>query len=171
MSYCVDVVEFRGHPNVRAEHPTTLEVTRDDFLTSKGDCIVGVAGNKGASDIDECVKRVLREGGRLVAVLLVEGGLFDYVVAEGSSLMTFSESRKIIIRRSTYVDGSTVGIRADKAAKDLRRDVVEALKQGRRGYLILVAVPSSTLPLAGAPGPRLRVGYSSGPGGGATRDA
>jgi hypothetical protein len=143
LSYCVDVVEFRGHPNVRAEHPTTLEVTRDEFLTPRGDCIVGVAGSKGASEIDNCVKEVLRSGGRLVAVVLVEGGPFDYLVAEGSNLMTFTEGRKVIIRRSTYVDGSTIGIRATKAAKDIRRDVVEALRQGRRGYLILVAVPSS----------------------------
>jgi hypothetical protein len=141
LSYCVDVVEFRGHPNVRAEHPTTLEVTRDEFLTPRGDCIVGVAGSKGASEIDSCVKEVLRSGGRLVAVVLVEGGPFDYLVAEGSNLMTFTEGRKVIIRRSTYVDGSTVGIRATKAARDIRRDVVEALRQGRRGYLILVAVP------------------------------
>lgn len=143
MSYCVDVVEFRGHPNVRAEHSTTLEVTRDEFLTPRGDCIVGVAGSKGASEIDNCVKEVLRSGGRLVAVVLVEGGPFDYLVAEGSNLMTFTEGRKVIIRRSTYVDGSTIGIRATKAARDIRRDVVEALRQGRRGYLILVAVPSS----------------------------
>lgn len=143
MSYCVDVVEFRGHPNVRAEHPTTLEVTRDEFLTPRGDCIVGVAGSKGASEIDNCVKEVLRSGGRLVAVVLVEGGPFDYLVAEGSNLMTFTEGRKVIIRRSTYVDGSTIGIRATKAARDIRRDVVEALRQGRRGYLILVAVSSS----------------------------
>jgi hypothetical protein len=143
LSYCVDVVEFRGHPNVRAEHPTTLEVTRDEFLTPRGDCIVGVAGSKGASEIDNCVKEVLRAGGELVAVVLVEGGPFDYLVAEGSNLMTFTEGRKVIIRRSTYVDGSTIGIRATKAARDIRRDVVEALRQGRRGYLILVAVPSS----------------------------
>jgi hypothetical protein len=145
LSYCVDVVEFRGHPNVRAEHPTTLEVTRDEFLTPRGDCIVGVAGSKGASDIDNCVKEVLRSGGKLVAVVLVEGGPFDYLVAEGSNLMTFTEGRKVIIRRSTYVDGSTIGIRATKAAKDIRRDVVEALRQGRRGYLILVAVPPPQL--------------------------
>ena len=145
MSYCVDVVEFRGHPNVRAEHPTTLEVTRDEFLTPRGDCIVGVAGSKGTSDIDSCVKEVLRSGGKLVAVVLVEGGPFDYLVAEGSNLMTFTEGRKVIIRRSTYVDGSTIGIRATKAAKDIRRDVVEALRQGRRGYLILVAVPPPQL--------------------------
>ncbi len=144
MSYCVDVVEFRGHPNVRAEHPTTLEVTKDEFLTPRGDCIVGIASNKGASDIDRCVKEVLRAGGKLVAVLLTEGDLFDYVVAEGSSSMTFSNSRKIIIRRSTYVDSSTIGIRADKSAKEIRRDVVEALKQGKRGYLILVAVAPSS---------------------------
>ena len=77
MSYCVDVVEFRGHPNIRAEHPTTLEVTKDDFLTPRGDCIVGIASNKGASDINRCVKEVLRAGGKLVAVILVEGDLFD----------------------------------------------------------------------------------------------
>jgi hypothetical protein len=137
LRYCVDVVAFRGHRNVRAEHPTTLEVTKDEFLTPRGDCIVGVASNKGASEIDNCVKEVLRGGGRLLAVLVVENGLFDYIAAEGSDSMTFSDDRRIIIRRSTYVDGSTVGIKASKAAKDIRRDIVESLKQGLRGYLIL----------------------------------
>ncbi len=140
MRYCVDVVTFRGHRNVRAEHQTTLEVTKDEFLTPRGDCIVGIASSKGALEIDECVKEVLREGGKLLAILVVENGLFDYVVAEGSNSMTFSNDQKIIIRRSTYVDGSTIGIRASKAAKDIRRDLIESLKQGLKGHLILIAI-------------------------------
>lgn len=139
LEYCVDVVTFRGHPNTRAEHPTTLEVTKDEYLTPRGDCIVGIAGSKGASELSSCLKDVLRRGGALLAVILTEDGLSDYVLAWGSEEMDFSNDRKIIIRRSSYIDGSTIGTRASKAAKDLSRNLVESLKQGKRGFLVLIA--------------------------------
>ncbi len=138
--YCVDVVLFEGHGNVRAAHPTTLEVTKDEHLTPRGDCIIGVRSNKGASDLSQCVKDVLRSGGALVAVVLTDSGHFDYLVAEGSEKLTFEDPRKIIVRRSTYADGSTVGIRSSKAARDVSRAVVEALRRGEKGALVLVAL-------------------------------
>ncbi|HID73268.1 TPA: DUF371 domain-containing protein [Candidatus Micrarchaeota archaeon] len=46
-----DVVTARGHPNIRAEHETTFEVTTEPSLTPRGDCIVGVQADKAASDL------------------------------------------------------------------------------------------------------------------------
>lgn len=140
LSYCVDVIAFRGHPNITAKHETTLEVTKDEYLSPRGDCIIGVSSSKGASELSECVKQALREGGTLLAIIITESGFFDHLVAEGAEAMTFSDSRKIILRRSTYVCGSTVGVRASKAASGLSRELVEALKGGERGYLVLVAL-------------------------------
>lgn len=151
MEYCVDVVTFEGHPNVRATHPTTLEVTRDDYLTPRGDCIVGIKGNKGASDLGPCIKETLRSGGTLLGVILTSGGLFDYFVAEGSDKLTLKNAQRLIVRRSRYIDDSTIGLGSSKASKDLDRALVEALKRGERGYLVLVAfrIPRepSTLPI------------------------
>lgn len=140
LNYCVDVIAFRGHPNVTAKHETTLEVTKDEYLSPRGDCIVGVRSNRGASELNDCVKQTLKGGGTLLAVIVSESGFFDHLVAEGSEAMTFSDDRRVILRRSSYVCGSTIGVRASKAANDLSRELVEALRRGERGYLILVAL-------------------------------
>ena len=44
------VIPFTGHKEVLSLHEKTLEITKDDSLTSQGDCIVGV--NSGISCID-----------------------------------------------------------------------------------------------------------------------
>lgn len=140
MEYCVDVVIFEGHENVRATHPTTLEVTKDDYLTPRGDCIVGIKSSKGASDLRQCVKEILKSGGSLLAVIVTEDGHFDYLEAEGSGKLTFKNSQKLIIRKSDYVDDSTIGLRSSKASRDLGEELVEALKQKEKGYLVLIAL-------------------------------
>ena len=40
-----------GHKNVRATHRTTLEITKDEELSVRGDCIVAVAADKGFFDL------------------------------------------------------------------------------------------------------------------------
>ena len=35
-------IPFQGHKNILSLHQKTLEITKDDELTSNGDCIVGV---------------------------------------------------------------------------------------------------------------------------------
>ncbi len=31
-----------GHPNIKATHVKTLEITKDDGLSERGDCIIGI---------------------------------------------------------------------------------------------------------------------------------
>ena len=38
----IEEIEFNGHPEVRGEHKTTMEITTEKHLTEKGDCIIGV---------------------------------------------------------------------------------------------------------------------------------
>ncbi|MEM1707241.1 MAG: DUF371 domain-containing protein [Sulfolobales archaeon] len=153
MEYCVDVVTFEGHVNVRATHPTSLEVTRDDYLTPRGDCIIGIKSSKGASDLRQCLKDDLKRGGTLLGIIVTNSGLFDYFVAEGSERLTLKNARKLIVRKSHYVDDSTIGLRSNKSSRDLDRALVEALKRGEKGYLVLVTSRSkisqelSTLPI------------------------
>ena len=48
-----------GHENVRATHRSTFEVTKDDYLTPRGDCIVGIRSEAAARDLPEWLRMLL----------------------------------------------------------------------------------------------------------------
>jgi len=138
--YCVEVVEFVGHENVRAEHETTFEITREPYLTPRGDCIIGVKASKALKDFSDCFKRLVRSSSTRVHVIIVsEDGVVDIVSGWGSEGLTYEDPARIIVRRSSYVSGNTAAIKADKAAKDLSRALINSLRRGSKAVAIFVA--------------------------------
>jgi hypothetical protein len=135
-------VVFRawGHENVRATHRSTFEVTRDDYLTPRGDCIVGIKAEIGAAGLPEWFKEAARRGGVVVAVLC-SGGVCDAVAGRGDPRMSFSDPRRMVFRRSSYVGPETVMVGASKAARDLRRDLVERLSAGGELRVYMTVLP------------------------------
>ncbi len=142
-----DELEAYGHPNIRATHRSTLEITKDKSLTPRGDCILGVSATKSASELSEELKDSLRRGHLLVVILLVPGTeLFDYFTAKGSPSLLFTDSRSLVIRKSDYIDGRTIAIHSSKAAKDIRRDLVEELKNTSARLRVIFATTSQHYP-------------------------
>lgn len=132
----VDRVAFRGHPMVRSLHPTTIEVTTEEHLTARGDCIVGVAAEKGCAGLSEEVRSALRVDGTPVAVRIVVGERTFSVRASGDSRLELTHLHDIVLRKSDFVSDRTLAIGADAAAKDIPREMVDALKDpGTAGYL------------------------------------
>lgn len=135
----IDVVSFRGHPNVRATHETTFEITRETYLTPRGDCIIGVGADKGLADLNQELKQVIRSENSLVIVLLIdELGEYDLVLGRGDPRLELSDEKKIIVRKSTYVSRDTLAVSSSKSATDLKRSLIEDLKRGvsARAYII-----------------------------------
>ena len=126
----IEVVRARGHPNIRATHPTTFEITREEHLTPRGDCIIAVGADKGARDLSEAFKEAARreEAEITITIEVPSRGLREVVRARGHPGLAFDHPTDMVIRKSDYVCGRTVAIRADKAARDLPRELVEALK-------------------------------------------
>ena len=122
-----EIIEFYGHPNVRALHEKTIEITKDSSLTLKGDCIIGVRASKGCSDLSEEVKSVLNEGSVVKFEIEVGSQCFEFT-ARGSSELTFEDGHEIVIRKSDYASPRTLAVKADKAACDIPRQMVEMLK-------------------------------------------
>lgn len=135
-----EVVRARGHSLIKATHRTTFEVTKDPELTERGDCIVGVASDKAAADLCERFKEAARRSDTVIVLLLRSGDAVDLVVARGHRALTFSDGRRMVVRKSGYVDGGTVAIEANKAARDLSRDLVERLREGRELEVHLYAI-------------------------------
>ncbi len=142
--YAVEVVRARGHPNVRALHRTTFEVTRDSHLTPRGDCIIGVSADKAPTDFSAEFRRIASSDDSYIIVLLHANGVSDVAVGRGSSRLELSDSRRMVFRRSSYVEPGTVAVGMDKAAKDLDRRLVRKLKNPETTLIVyLVALRTS----------------------------
>lgn len=111
----------RGHPNILATHRNTIEFTKDAEVSREGDCIIGVQANFSL----EALRPLLRY--KYLKILLEVEGLQEVVRAEVNS--GFSNNREIVIRTTDFVSGRTLGIKADKAAKDLDRRLIKKLKE------------------------------------------
>ncbi|MFC2174566.1 DUF371 domain-containing protein [archaeon] len=117
------LITGKGHPNVRSEHPTTLAFTRDKAVTPRGDCFVAVDcdWNVGPAFLEK-----LRSA-KTVTVTIECGGRKDTIVGTGHPELTLSD-KDLVIRKSGWVDPRTLMIGADKAAKDLDKELVQCLK-------------------------------------------
>ena len=122
-----EAVEFYGHPNVRAWHEKTIEITKDSNLSLKGDCIIGVRASKGCSQLSDEVKSALNNGTVLKFEIEVGKHVFEFT-AGGSPELTFEDEHEIVIRKSDFVSPRTLAVKADKAACDMPREMVEMLK-------------------------------------------
>ena len=131
-----DEVEFFGHPMVRSNHRNTIEVTRDPNLTLRGDCIIGVRADKGLADLSREVRDSICSDGSELFIAIEVGWESFAVRALGSSRLSLEDSHEMVMRKSDYVSPRTLAIRADAAAKDIPRSIVENLRSSDcRGLL------------------------------------
>jgi hypothetical protein len=129
MARIIEEIIARGHPNVTAMHKTTLEITKERELSKRGDCIIGVRAEKSISELSENIKNHLKRGGiAKISILLPEYGLKEEIKGVGSRKMSFNHPTDIVVRKSSFICGRTLLIKADKAAIDLSREMVELLK-------------------------------------------
>ena len=134
-------VRFKGHPNVLATNRMTLEVTREDFLTFRGDCILGVAADLACKDLTDDTKAIIRnDTSRLRFVIDVEGRSFEFGAC-GSSLLTLAHPLSMVIRRSTYCCSRTLAVKSTAAACDVPRPMVALLASGSEGELRVYRIP------------------------------
>ena len=122
-----EVIRCRGHENVRATHKSTLEFTKEDYLTPRGDCILCIEADKGLNDLSDEFKAALKAGRKLLIRIKV-GDLVDEVLAEGSPGLILDHPHSMVVRKSEYIDARTLAIRANKAARDIDRRIVGLLK-------------------------------------------
>ncbi len=129
-------VAFRGHPLVRATHPTTIEITTEDYLTESGDCIIGIMADHGCLGLDEALKSALRNGGAKVGFTIRVGSQTFSFAARGDPGLTLTDPHDAVIRRSGFLSPRTLAVGAGAAAKDIPRTLVTALRSPDTvGYL------------------------------------
>ncbi|MHA1298700.1 MAG: DUF371 domain-containing protein [Candidatus Helarchaeota archaeon] len=117
-----------GHTNILATHKTTFEFTKEETISKRGNCIIGVAANKSISDISEKFKAKAKKRVQIRCILMVDN-LKEEILGYGHEALTFSHPTDIVIRKSNYICPRTLMIRSNKAAKDLDRKFIELIKK------------------------------------------
>lgn len=112
-------ISCRGHPNIRASHAKTLELTGDGEITSAGTCIVGVSCR-----YDEEALLGLRGS---VRIRLTCGAIEDALTARVNPL--FRRGDPLIVRRGPEPAPRTFCIAASKGSSMLDRRLVAALAE------------------------------------------
>jgi hypothetical protein len=135
-----EVIFAHGHGNIRATHESTFEITKENELSKKGDCIIGVSADKAVADLNPEFKGSLRNENAKMTMLIEAGGIVEAVNAFVSRRLTLTHPTDIVVRKSSYVCSRTLAIKADKAACDLSRKLVERLKDPKQKVKITLTV-------------------------------
>ncbi len=130
-------IKFKGHKNILAKHRSTLEITKEDHLTKKGDCIIGICSSHSCFDLPDDLKKELKKGKKIKIVIFTPVGE-DIILAYGNPNLILTNKTSIVIRKSDFIDSRTLCIKANKSAKDINRKIIEYLKNGGEGKMILL---------------------------------
>lgn len=121
-----------GHKNIRATHRTTLEITREERLTPRGDCIIAVRSEKSVSDLSQELKQAIKHDNAKITLLLKALDAEEVITGFGGEKLPLTSQLSIVCRRSDYVCPRTLMIKCDKAAIDVNRELVNYLRMGHR---------------------------------------
>jgi len=139
MKFTETIVAY-GHENIQATHKTTFEITKENTLSMKGDCIIAVSANKALADLSREFKENLRKEKAKLTILIEAGEAAEVVNAFGSPRLTLTDRANMVVRKSDYICSRTLAVQADKAACDLSRRLVVKLRKTKQKVRITLTV-------------------------------
>ncbi len=137
-----ETIFARGHRNVLATHKTTLEITKNPWLSRNGDCVIAVSADKTLDDLSFEFKERLKKNAKL-SILIQAGEAVERINASGSPRLILTHPTDIVVRKSEYICSRTLANQADKAACDLSRNLVEKLKNHEQEVKIVLNIENT----------------------------
>ena len=105
-----------------------------------GNCIIAVGADKAIEDLSiEFTKNLAKDASRLTLLIEV-GGITESVIAHGSPNLILEHPSDVVVRKSTYICDRTLAIRADKAACELSRELVNRLRDSKQKVKITLSL-------------------------------
>jgi len=138
-----ETIHARGHENITSHNKTTFEITKENHLTKRGDCIISIAADKAARDLSPEFKKLARNEKARITITIEVDGEVEVVKAYGSPQLSFTHPTDLVVRKSDYACGRTLAVRADKAAKDLSKKLVEKLQNPRQRVKVTLTVDNT----------------------------
>lgn len=135
-----EVIYAYGHENIQSTHKTTIEFTKDKNLSKRGNCIVAVSSDKSLNELCEEFKKRLRKNDSQIVIIIEVEGMIDRIIARGSTKLLLTNFKDIVIRKSDYICDRTLAIKANKAAYDLDKKLVNKLRDPKNRAKITLQI-------------------------------
>ena len=123
----LDEIIAHGHPNVLGTHRTTIEITTEDFLTTNGNCIIGVLSSKSVNDYNPKLKEAIQNGNK-IEIEMITGPFTEKIVGVGHKDLTLSNVVSMVFRLSEFISDRTALINCSKSSIELDRNFINYLK-------------------------------------------
>ncbi|MEM2710419.1 MAG: DUF371 domain-containing protein, partial [Candidatus Bathyarchaeia archaeon] len=65
-----EVIQAYGHKNIQALHKSTFEITKEKWISKRGDCIIAVSADKGFNELSEKFKTLMRNKNALLVITI-----------------------------------------------------------------------------------------------------
>jgi len=127
----VEKIKATGHRNVTAKHKTTFEITKENHLTPRGDCIIAISADKSLPELSREFRNSLKNEKAKLKINLHCSNLTEKITACGDPNLTLKHPTDMVIRKSSFICDRTLAIKANKAAIDLNKEFVKKLKEGK----------------------------------------
>lgn len=131
-----------GHFNVQCNHKSTIEITKENYLTKNGDCIIGINSNKSCNDLAPETKNLLRSTKKFEIEIICDG-VKDRFEGSGDIELILSDMDDIVFRKSNYICGRTIMINCSKAAIDLKRPLIQKMQDPDQKLEIVIKLLES----------------------------
>jgi len=131
----LDTIFAFGHENLLCTHNTTIELTKDNHLTKKGDCILGIRASKACTDLNEKLKKLINQGKKIKVTIKYED-IFDSFYGYGDPRLTLTSKNDMVFRKSKFICDRTILINCTKSSNELNRKLVNSLKNKDKRFEI-----------------------------------
>jgi hypothetical protein len=139
-------IKFWGHPNVLSTHRNTVEITMDEEISKRADCILGVRATHGCRELSPEIRNHILAGKPLRLEIKVKGLNYNFL-GRGSKELELTDPREMVFRKSNFSSPRTVAVSCNAAAMDIPREIVELLKDPKIfGSFTIIALKPSQFP-------------------------
>ncbi len=124
----VEEVTAYGDSSIVAVSKSSFTIIKSSEIKTDKDSVVAVGANKSAAELNPEFIRSLRDSGKKIEITIEADGIEDVVTAYSSPALKLNNDKSIVVRKDDVIDGRVVAILADKSATDLKKDLIEKLK-------------------------------------------
>ncbi len=136
-TYKEEVIAF-GHPKITASDNLSIKIAKDEEVDES---TIGVKANKACIDFSKEFRNALKSN-KIINITLEVEDVSDSITAYCSPILEASSNNKITVRKDDNVDSSTIGIMSDKSARELKKDLIEKLKNPKTKIRVVLEIRS-----------------------------
>ena len=136
-----DEVNCHGSAEITASSSSCIGLAKSEKIgeSKEGDSIIGVKADKSCKDLGKELKGSLKCGNK-VKITIEAGDIIDEFEAFGSPALVITDEGYIMIRKDDHIDEKTVAIMADKSACDLKKELIEKLKDPETKVKLTISI-------------------------------